>query len=334
MQQPLVSIVLPFTNEKELLKEAVDSLIAQSFSDFELLLVDNSDDEKTRSIASAYSDERIIRLNEPTRGIAFALNTGIRHARGTYIARMDADDIAHPRRLEFQLNYLEEHAQIGAVACRTGLFPATEDNEGFRLFVLWQNSLLSPADHYINRFIESPVAHPSMMFRKKLIEQLGYYSTDEVPEDYELWLRWMDNQIPIAKLEDELLHWRDREIRLSRTGSCYSEESFFEVKARYLKSHLEKNNISENKEIIVCGGSKNNRWKIEVLKKHGIIVNAVTDVVSRNTAPLPFIPAEKLHEKKDVFIINLISKRDVRESIRRFLQSCGYTELEDFIMAG
>jgi glycosyltransferase involved in cell wall biosynthesis len=235
MQQPPVSVVLPFTNEKELLKEAVDSLLAQSFSDFELLLVDNGDDDNTRRVASAYSDERIIRLNEPTRGIAFALNTGIRHARGTYIARMDADDIAHRQRLEIQLNYLEEHAEIGAVACRTALFPATTENEGFRLFVSWQNSLLSPEDHFINRFIESPVAHPSMMFRKKLIEQMGYYSTDEVPEDYELWLRWMDNSIAIAKLEDELFHWRDREKRLSRTGSCYSEESFFRSEGSLFK---------------------------------------------------------------------------------------------------
>ena len=333
MQLPAVSVLLPYTNEGELLQEAIQSILQQSFTDFELLLVANRADDHTLNIASSFNDQRIVRINETRSGIVYALNAGLRMARGEWIARMDADDIAHPERLQKQITFLTTHTDIDAVACGTTLTPATEENLGYQLFVEWQNSLLTPEEHAVNRFIESPVAHPAMVFRKKLIDQLGDYSNEELPEDYELWLRWMDNGKKIAKLNEKLLFWRDRPQRLSRTALQYAEQSFFEVKARYLKSYFDQH-PDQPKKIIVCGGSSNNRWKIETLLRHGIPVTAVTDVVNRNTAPLPFIPAQMLPSFTDAFVINLIAKRDARESIKSYLASCGFMAGKNCIMAG
>ena len=109
MSAPLVSIILPFVNESGLLREAVQSILAQTYSNFELLLIDNRADTSTVSIAKEFAstDRRLHILQENIRGISHALNTGIRAAKGKLIARMDADDIAHPERIKKQVVRLQ-----------------------------------------------------------------------------------------------------------------------------------------------------------------------------------------------------------------------------------
>ena len=80
----------------------------------------------------------------------------------------------------------------------------------------WQNQILSPKQHWVNRFKESPVAHPTVMFRRELIDEHGLYSVKPIPEDYELWLRWMENGIRFAKIAEKLFVWTDSSNRLSR----------------------------------------------------------------------------------------------------------------------
>jgi hypothetical protein len=113
----------------------------------------------------------------------------------------------------------------------------------------------------------------------------------------------------------------------------YSEEAFFSVKVKYLKNWLELH-VDPIRPVIVCGGSRHIRGRIERLRLEGVPIAAVTDVVPRSTSDLPFIPAADLAEHRESFVINLISKRDVRESIRKFLTDTGFREMQDFIMAG
>lgn len=331
----VISIILPFTNEQQLLQEAIDSILLQSFTDFELLLIDNGSDAWSRGIAvnATTTDSRIKLLTEPKRGIAQALNTGIAAAHAPFLARMDADDRMHPDRLKFQVEHLNRNPDIGVVAGRTVVFPIHTTNEGYRRFVDWQNTILSPNDHFRNRFIEAPVAHPSVMMRREVLERHGMYTTDPFPEDYELWLRWMDAGVRFEKLPDVLLEWRDRPDRLSRSHSNYDEERFFEIKAYWLKRWMDKH-VEAQRPVIVCGGSKNIRPKVARLEAAGIKITAITDVVTRTTAPRPFIPAMELENHRDHFIINLIAKRDVRESIRAFIHGQGFVEMQDFVMAG
>lgn len=331
----MISVLLPFTDERGLLKDSIDSLLRQSYRDFELLLIDNADDATTVSIAEEASreDSRCKLLHENRKGISHALNHGLRQAAGKFIARMDADDIAHPDRLKHQSDYLEHHPEIGVLATRTTVEPSVPGNEGFRLFVAWQNEVLTAGQHAANRFIESPIAHPSVMARSELFEIHGTYSTDPLPEDYELWLRWMNAGVRFEKLPEVLLTWRDRNNRLSRTHANYSEESFLSVKAKYLKKWWEIH-VDQDRPVIVCGGSRHIRERIERLQLEGIPIAAVTDVVPRSSSGLPFIPVDKLADRRESFVINLISKRDVRESIRKFLTDAGFLELQDFIMAG
>jgi hypothetical protein len=180
------------------------------------------------------------------------------------IARMDADDSSHPQRLVRQVQYLDDHPDTGAVATQTSFRSSLDKNEGYGLFVDWQNSIIESEEHFLYRFIESPVAHPTMCFRKSLVERFGSYNTGPVPEDYELWLRWMDNGVRIYKIPERLHRWNDHPGRLSRNHDNYSREAFFTVKCRYLARWMLRE-LPPEKKIIVCGSSKIGRKRAQLL---------------------------------------------------------------------
>ena len=102
----------------------------------------------------------------------------------------------------------------------------------------WTNGLLTHEEIALARFVESPLAHPSVMFRRSLVERWGGYAEGAFPEDYELWLRWLDAGVRMEKLADPLLIWNDSPTRLSRRDPRYAAEAFYRVKARYLARWL------------------------------------------------------------------------------------------------
>lgn len=315
------------------MEESICSVLDQDMDDWELLLVNSNADTNSLSLAKKLvaSDSRVQLLNASGSGISHALNTGLQVCRSNYIARMDADDRMMPGRLRSQADFLDNTPDVDLVACRCKIFPVTADNEGYRLFVDWQNSLLSPDEHRINRFVESPVAHPAVMFRSELMDRYGGYRSDGVPEDYELWLRWMDAGVRFSKLPEMLMEWRDHAERLSRNHPDYSETAFFRIKAQYFRRWLDKH-PGGDRPLIVCGGSRNIQERMALLLEAGILISAYTDVVVRNGNPLPFVPIENLPEPGGAFVISLIGQRGVRDEIRKLLTGRGYREEQDFLM--
>src|SRR6056297_406605 len=116
---PEISVILPFQNAETTLSEAVQSIVNQTFPDFELLLVDNNSSDNSRNIACKWAkkDQRISLLEEKRPGVAHAMNCGLKNAGGRFVARMDADDISHPERLEKQLLFLKKNPDTGLVGC-------------------------------------------------------------------------------------------------------------------------------------------------------------------------------------------------------------------------
>src|SRR5207247_9233486 len=125
----------------------------------------------------------------------------------------------------------------------------------------WSNTLLSHQEISLARFVESPVVHPSVMFRRELIDRLGGYAEGQFPEDYELWLRWLEAGVRFEKLPEALLRWRDRDARLSRSDPRYDSEAFYRMKAIYLARWLAANNRHHPK-IVVCGAGRLTRRRV------------------------------------------------------------------------
>lgn len=237
---PTVSVLLPVRNAAGTIARAVAGVRAQTRTDWELVAVDDGSTDGTRELLrrAAAEDARIRLLEQPPLGLVAVLNAGLAVARGRFIARLDADDECHPGRLAAQAACLEAEPEVGLVSCWVGFGGDRTANAGYALHVDWLNALVTPEQIVLNRFVESPLAHPSVMFRRELVERHGGYRDGDFPEDYELWLRWLEAGVRMAKVPRELLTWHDAPGRLSRTDPRYDPEAFFRVKAGYIAKEL------------------------------------------------------------------------------------------------
>jgi glycosyltransferase involved in cell wall biosynthesis len=206
MGTPALSIVLPVYNAAAYVAEAVESILAQTFSDFELILVDDGSTDGSREILAGFRDKRVRLLNQPHEGLVAALNRGIREARGEWIARMDADDVALPSRLAAQMGYLRLRPEIGLL----GGFVATMDEHGRVLADVVQ---FPEAHRGIWRAIGRRhwvLCHPTAVFRKDLALEAGLYDPAYLhAEDVEFFARLM-TRCRAANLPEVVLRYRLR----------------------------------------------------------------------------------------------------------------------------
>jgi len=202
MSNPRVSFLLPVYNSGTTLKQTLDSLLTQTFTDFELLVVDDGSTDDTSEILDSCSDPRLRVLTNPQRlRLAGALNRGIQQALAPLIARMDADDLSRPGRLSRQLGFMDEHPEI--VMCGTWTRPFGDKNKKQERYPLAADDIKAFT------LFNCPFSHPSVMFRKEVFlkENLVYDGSFYPTEDYELWTRVV-HRFPCANLPEVLLDYR------------------------------------------------------------------------------------------------------------------------------
>lgn len=329
-----ISFLVPFLNPGNALFDCIDSMLSQEGPSFEIVLVDNGSTDGTyEQVAERYRIHHLIRLaHEPRPGIAHALNTGLKFCSGAYIARMDADDQCLPGRLSAQAKILDEEPTVGLVS---GLvrYQGPDTNEGMAFYVDMINSVRSADAIRKHRFVESPFAHPSVMYRRSLIEQYGGYETEAIPEDYELWLRWLEAGVPMKKVDEEVIVWNDRSDRLSRTHENYGREAFEAVRVKYLTKWL-RAHVRPDKPIFIWGGGKYSKRKCELLESNGIRIHGFIDVVEKSgQSTKPTIHYTKIPPAGTLFILSSVSNRGKHEEIRAHLLGLGYQEERDFILS-
>ncbi len=224
-------------NEERHLPAALASLSRQSFEDWELVAVDDGSTDATPRILAeaAHGDCRIHVLTGPAEGLIPALNRGLTVCRAPLVARLDGDDICHPRRLALQVAALERAPSLTLVASAVRHFPRPLIQEGMLAYEAWQNGLVSEADILRDLFVESPFAHPSVAFRREAILEAGGYRDMGWAEDYDLWLRLHRRGARFARLPQVLLYWRDRPERLTRTAPHCTAEAFRACKLHHLR---------------------------------------------------------------------------------------------------
>lgn len=202
---PLVSIILPVHGGYPYLVEAVKSVLNQTYSNFELIIIDDGLDADSLNFLTILSDSRVLIIDCAGRGLVDALNTGVKNASGEYIARMDADDICLPKRLQNQVMFFESNPDVD-VLC-TDAYLINED--GSR--VGRQNAKVGPLDDIVDiltcRLAGKPILHPTVMLRKKTIIEVGGYRHYSTAEDRDLWLR-LSAESKFYRLQDPLLHYR------------------------------------------------------------------------------------------------------------------------------
>lgn len=330
---PKVSVILPFFNAEGTLSAALQSISDQDISDFECVMVDNNSTDGSREIAARWerNDSRFRLHEEKKQGVMFASNRACDAARGDYIARMDADDVALPGRLRLQCVFLDQHPDFGAVAGLVNHVGDPETTGGFRRFVEWSNSVITYEEIYMRRFIEAPIVNPTAMWRRATMEQFGLYLSGDFPEDYEMWLRWLDQGVRIAKVPEAVLDWHDSPGRLTRTHPIYSDRAFFEIKSQYLAKWLKEHN-PHHPEVLVWGASRISRRRARMLETHGIRIATYIDTKKSRQLEKELIYYEDLPAAGEGFILTYIRQMDNREKIQAFLEGRGYVEGQDYLL--
>ena len=202
MMSPVVSILMPVYKTAPFLREAMDSILSQSFTDYELIVLDDCSPDNAEEILDSYTDSRIVRYKgEKNVGLSNILNIGIGMAQGKYIARMDSDDLSLPDRLQIQVDYLESHPEIDLVSVGMQLFGAKEE--------IWLREP-NPEKVKIIALFHSPILHASSMWRRERFEENGLLFRQEmVPsEDYDLWTRALVKGLRLMNLRQVLYKYR------------------------------------------------------------------------------------------------------------------------------
>lgn len=228
---PLVSVLMPVYKTAPYLSEAMDSMLHQTFKDYELIVLNDCSPDNAEEILDAYDDSRIVRYKgENNVGLSNVLNVGIGMARGKYIARMDSDDISMSNRLQIQVDYLETHPEVDLVSVGMQLFGAREAT-----WIREQNV----EKVKIEALFHSPVLHASSMWRKDSFEQHGLRFRQElVPaEDYDLWTRATLKGLKLVNLPEVLYEYRIHEEQATVQTDKTAAKSR-EVQMAYLQEAL------------------------------------------------------------------------------------------------
>ncbi|HEX5690570.1 MAG TPA: glycosyltransferase, partial [Roseiflexaceae bacterium] len=334
---PEISIVLPFRNAAATLPDCLASIARQSFKHFELLAIDDDSTDGSAEIvqAAAQRDARI-RLIQPGRvGLVAALNIGLAEARAPLIARMDADDLMHEERLAAQHAFLAQRLEIALVATQVELFPSDQIQAGYQEYIRWQNTCITPEQIANNIYVESPFAHPSVMFRSEVVQALGGYADGPFPEDYELWLRMHQSGARMAKLPRVLLHWRERADRTSRNDPRYAREAFDQLRARFLARDAR---VRGDRPLAIWGAGRKTRLRARHLLNEGLGPIAWIDIdphkIGHEVWGVMVQPPEWLDQRPKPFVLVYVASHGARELIAGRLARLGYQPGLDYLAVG
>lgn len=228
---PTLSILMPVYKTAPFLQEAIDSILSQSFSNFELIVLNDCSPDNAEEILDRYDDPRIIRyLGTENQGLSNVLNIGLDMAKGKYIARMDSDDISLPERLQTQVDYLESHPDIDLCSCGMKLFGAKDD--------VWVRES-DPEKVKITALFFSPILHASSVWRKESFERADLrFKQEMVPaEDYDLWTRALVKGLKLVNLRQVLYKYRIHPDQATTHVKKTSEKSNL-VQQNYLRATL------------------------------------------------------------------------------------------------
>jgi glycosyltransferase involved in cell wall biosynthesis len=327
-----VSVLVPAFQAETTLGAALRSVQRQTERNWECVVVDDGSTDGTARIVRelAGEDTRFRWLSVPHGGIVAALNAGLAVCRGELVARMDADDLMQRRRLERQRAALEAHADWAGVGCHVRLFPRRGMTDGLRSYERWLSSIRDASDVAREAFVECPLAHPSLMLRREVLERARYRDI-AWPEDYDLVLRLLEAGQRLGVVPERLLHWRDGVGRLSRNSARYSIAAFVACKAEFVARGFLKN----VERYVLWGYGATGKALADELARHGKHPAAIVELhpgrlgqLIRGVRVIP--PSALTSRSREPILVSVAGVRP-RTEIRDALASMDLREGVDFI---
>ena len=330
---PLVTVVLPVRDGAATLAAALRSLGAQTFSDFEIMVVDDGSGDDTARVARRWErrDSRFRLVRTPPGGIVSALRRGLSEAHGTLVARMDADDVCHPARLATQVDLLQRRPDLAG--CGTGVryVPASSVTARAAEYASWLNSMTTWETVAANIFVECPLAHPTIMFRAAALSAVGGYRDRGWPEDYDLLLRLWRRGHRFVSAPRVLLDWNNHGDRLSRTHPSYSLDAFRACRVHHLRRTL----LAGRSGVVIWGAGPTGKKLALECRRQGIRVRAFIEVDPRKIGQVihgaPVREAAAANGFRDALHLGAVARSAGRETVRAAAVGEGLADGEDFV---
>ena len=330
MTRPRVSVVLPFFNAQQTLLTAVDSILRQTLQDWELILFDDGSTDDSAGIAHdlARRNPRLRLITSEHVGIVEALTRTCAEARAQFVARMDADDVSHPDRLERQLALTLSDPRIGLCGTLVRMV-GKQLGYGRRRYERWINSLTTHESMERELFVECPIPHPTFFMPRDAYLDAGGYQDHGWPEDYDLCMRMFLLGRRFAKVDAPLLDWTDSPARLSMVAPRYSPAQFRAIKRHYMfLTHL-----AEGRPFCQWGaGEVGKPWLTEWTdRRPRYVIDVNPRKIGRSIHGYKIVSPENIRAMGRDFIVIAVGAPGARNEIRQWLARQAYTEVKDFI---
>jgi glycosyltransferase involved in cell wall biosynthesis len=315
-KSPLVSVLLPVYNGADYVADGVKSILAQSYDNFELIIINDGSRDDSAKIVDQFTDARIRAYHQGNLGLAATLNRGIQLARGKYLARQDQDDLSLPQRFQKQVAFLEAHEEYGMVGTWAEIRSA--DKTAPKLHSHPSESLALKFD----LLFDNPFVHSSMMIRKTVIDRVGGYTTDKArqpPEDYELWSRVARN-FEVANIPEVLHIYRDVPSSMSKGAVNPFLENVMKISAENfsLLTGRDKNDPGINNLVALSHAAYHKVIGRPSLPELSSALVHAAERLCRNCHVPPSALSEKVHWRIDNLRNHFLQWRRETGTIRKF----------------
>lgn len=326
MQNPKVSIIIPFKDTAHYLSECLDSIQNQTYPNWEVLAVNDHSTDASFTLVENYarSDSRIKVFQNKGEGIIPALQTAYTQSSGDFVTRMDSDDIMKPNRLKHMVEALQKngtgHVSVGQVK----YFSNRGISNGYARYEKWLNNLTSKGENYQEIYKECVIPSPCWMVHKSDFEACGAFDPHRYPEDYDLTFRFYEKGLKIIPSTEVLHLWRDYDTRTSRTHEHYAQNYFLDIKLHYFL----KLDFNPNRPLVVWGAGFKGKAVAKGLKKMGISITWLCDNPNKigkkiyGQELIHFQALETLENPQSIVTVaNSKAQMEIRDYFKKLAQS-------------
>ena len=313
----LISIIIPFKDASQWISKTIESIQLQS-GNWELICVNDHSTDGGEVEILKFQDTRIRVVKNEGTGIISALQTGLKHVNGSYLTRMDADDIMPKGRLLTMAELLSKSPPKTIVTGKVNYFSTGELSVGFANYEIWINERTDNNDFYKHIFRECPVASPNWMGRTEEFKTFDFFSQLKYPEDYDLVFRWLLNQFTIQVVRETTLLWRDHPKRISKNSNAYNQENLFKLKLGWFNFLHPK-----PKSIALLGAGTKGKIAAKILLKNSRVMNWYDLNYSNFNTPVYNQQINNYNLiSEDLLLIAIYPEK--REELEAFIRSKGY----------
>lgn len=331
MLPPLVSILTPFKDSALFLEDCLNSIIHQTYTHWELLIVDDhsTDDSYTIVAAFAKKDPRIKVFKNSGQGIIEALQTAFKNSSGAYITRMDSDDLMVPSKLESMLQDLKTHGKGHVALGLVSYFCEGALGRGYQNYEQWLNRLTTIGANYTEIYKECVIPSPCWMVYRDDLIACGAFESDIYPEDYDMAFRFYKYRLKCIPSKNILHYWRDYSTRTSRTDEHYAANHFLTLKLHYFLQ-LDRN---PNHPLVLWGAGFKGKFCAKFLKKNKMPFIWICNnpkKIGKHIYDIELQAVLALNEVKNPQVIVTVANKIAQKRITNILENQGLIKAKHY----